>query len=156
MVMVPKERDWGHRLSWQELIHCIQLREFSPAGKWLCWSCSFPAMGCSSPSDHQGCHQDTQWTGGKVFAWTRNVPSSLVLPLFLQTRKSWSQHSETYRLLSVSATLPGVHVLFPTLCVSFGKYMPSKGNQLGRDPKHLRKMMESICRPNTLFSKQRK
>lgn len=44
----------------------------------------------------------------------------------------------------------------PTSCVSFGKLMVSKGNQLDRGSRPLRKTMEHIGKPIIQFSKQRK
>lgn len=58
--------------------------------------------------------------------------------------------------VNVSATLPGDHVLFPTSCVSFRKSIVSKGNQLDKGPRHLRKTMEHSDKPTAKLSKQRK
>lgn len=51
---------------------------------------------------------------------------------------------------------PGDHVLFLTLCVSFEKCMLSKGNELDRGHRNLRKTTEHMGRPITQLSKQRK
>lgn len=156
-VMVPKERNPGNSLSWQVFVLCAQLREFSPAAKGyrMCWSDCFPDMNCSSPGDHQRCYQDIQWIGRKVFSRTRNLSSSLAPLLFLKTQTG-SQNSQTYHLLNVFATLPWEHILFLTLCVSFGKYTISKRSQLNRDPRQHRKTTEHTGIPTAQLNKQRK
>lgn len=54
----------------------------------------------------------------------------------------------------MSDTLPGDHVLFITFCISFGKFMVSKRNQLDRGPRPRIKTMEYRDRPIIQFNKQ--
>lgn len=113
-------------------------------------------MSCSSPGDHQACHQDTQWTGRKIFAKSETILVARFHPCFYRPENHCLNILRATGYLMCLLHCQGVMFSLPTSCMSFGKPMVSKGNQLDRGSRPLRKTMDHMGKPIIQFSKQRK
>lgn len=156
MVIVPKERDRGHRFSWQLLVLWVQLGEISPAGKWLqailIWVSQTWTVVPLITSDVIGTHN------GLAEKYLPE-PGTYLVAWFHSCFYRPGNHGHSI-LRPTDCLMCLLHcqeiMLFPTLCVSFVKYTISKGNQLYRGPRLLRQTMEHVGKLITQLSKQRK